>query len=127
MSESRRPHSSLAASSASHSLVESIGLRPCQRRIWLACFLNGSTCQATLRPRRRSSGGQDRVVLRPVEPVGEVLYGSVDSVDEGGVAVLDPPPLLALGRVRAHLHVPRCHATLLSELQSFGRAFRVRF
>src|SRR3546814_15892186 len=88
MSESRRPHSSLAASSASHSLVESIGLRPCQRRIWLAGFLNGSTCQDTRRPRRRSSGGQDRVVLRPVEQVVEVLDGAVDAVDEGGVASL---------------------------------------
>src|SRR3546814_16543795 len=90
MSESRRPHSSLAASSASHSLVESIGLRPCQRRIWLAGFLNGSTCQDTRRPRRRSSGGQERVVLRPVEQVVEVLDGAVDAVDEGGVAALDP-------------------------------------
>src|SRR3546814_14224753 len=101
MSESRRPHSSLAASSASHSLVESIGLRPCQRRIWLAGFLNGSTCQDTRRPRRRSSGGQDRVVLRPVEPVVEVLGGAVAAVDEGGRAALDPDrKSLSYGKTR---------------------------
>src|SRR3546814_20669209 len=107
MSESRRPHSSLAASSASHSLVESIGLRPCQRRIWLAGFLNGSTCQDTRRPRRRSSGGQDPVVLRPLEPAVEGLARDVYAGAGGGGPAVAPAQLLSVGRGRAHPSAPR--------------------